>query len=968
VTSRESSKASMRLRTEAVRRTTTNTTTISRHRNDARNEYNYGMEEDGDGKSNGKNRGMRSTKAFMMFTLLIAGGCVLFLLDETLGTKGKAWKMGSMAVMKDPFTGSGPVFTPHDSSLASEEVHHGFEWSVDRKFVAIDRYIVKIDGKETVAVLGDGTIPLKFKRPNIVVPLIDCEMGGQMSKSVRVVPMKGHKRYQDHYNTKKKYPFSTNGDFFKSLIIYCTFESLSPDVLANPLTIKSDTPEQPFSLTVSSPFVMTGRTYAPTVLREAPVPATGLRAPGEEYSSVLCLCPMYNIKGARWLTEYLEYMREIGVTHVHLYSYDDLNMEPLKSVLAHYKKHGYVTPHDWSHKASQGFTDGATYEHAKWSAMTDCWLRTRGAADFAIFSDVDELIYAPVHSSGLIYHALRECDKTLRTTTTKMGCSFNSHTMTSIFTKLSEEELQAEKEAGGLLLQRYAHEEAKALCPWNCRCKQISNPDCRKFHYGRQKYMIKTGDESISPFVLWTHAPWRDYSLADVAMSILPSSVVHVRHYQGHWYINSGSIHNVKEKYSPLPAPVIERIKKAIANSPDLIQAMREYPGNDGLDFIEPIERDAKYHHKIGEAISLEDNEGFARYECSPEEAAKQEDRIRLRFKEWWSHSACPDQVWMEQFPELMALPEVNGRDDQPVTVLDIGCNKGYTSADFFDILSPRTDFNAHTLHKAINDVARDHNTTYKRSCGACGDCTRDLSKNRVRNVRVNIHCFEPSPATYDMLMNVDKKLSPEGKSGGRALWFIHNKGLHNKSGLLAWHKACKNAVGDELCTIVSEDTPDAIKVEVTTVDDFSENHLKPSASGGQPLIHMLKIDAEGLDPAVLRGSADVLKKGEAVMVMFEFNPGLRDKKPPYGMWGVARGLTKLLEVTDWLDTLSYDCYLDSRVDGPKGVKAPPLYRITGNCIRQDPRILGWSNVICASRKFPGVAGTLLDLAKLVNN
>uniref|UniRef100_A0A6T9YFZ7 Methyltransferase FkbM domain-containing protein n=1 Tax=Bigelowiella natans TaxID=227086 RepID=A0A6T9YFZ7_BIGNA len=277
-------------------------------------------------------------------------------------------------------------------------------------------------------------------------------------------------------------------------------------------------------------------------------------------------------------------------------------------------------------------------------------------------------------------------------------------------------------------------------------------------------------------------------------------------------------------------------------------------------------------------------------------------------------------------------------------------------------MVCPAGGANAKTLHNAINAVARDHKTKYKRACGACGDCTRELNKNTHVKNPIDVHCFEPSPATYQMLLDVKEKLDIGAKSDERAKWFIHNKGLHNASGILAWHRACQDSVGDELCTIVPESTPDAIKVEVTTVDEFA----KASLAAGQT-IHMLKVDAEGLDPAVLRGATETLREHRAVYVMFEFNPGLRDKKPPYGMWGVAKGLTKLLEVTDWLDKLSYDCYLDSRVDdGKKKVDAPALYRINGGCVRRDPKILGWSNVVCASRAFPEAAQALFDLSKLV--
>jgi hypothetical protein len=185
----------------------------------------------------------------------------------------------------------------------------------------------------------------------------------------------------------------------------------------------------------------------------------------------------------------------------------------------------------------------------------------------------------------------------------------------------------------------------------------------------------------------------------------------------------------------------------------------------------------------------------------------------------------------------------------------------------------------------------------------------------------------------------------------------------------MSWHSACAKSVGDELCTIVPEDTEGAIRVPVVTVDKFLRKD-----DGTLPLVHMLKIDAEGLDPAVLAGSTSLLSQSNAMMVMFEFNPGLSEKEgDPHGMWGKGGNPPKkLLEVTTWLDELGYDCYIDTRLvdegERRKGVPhdAPALYRITGECLVDEPKVRGWANVVCASRKFGNVASMLRDLATIL--
>jgi len=377
-----------------------------------------------------------------------------------------------------------------------------------------------------------------------------------------------------------------------------------------------------------------------------------------------------------------------------------------------------------------------------------------------------------------------------------------------------------------------------------------------------------------------------------------------------------------------------------------------------------------------GKAINNNNNNNqkeFPRLTCTAEVAKKQANRMNARFAEWWSHSACPDQVWMENINEVFDVATGEGTPDsaKPYLILDIGCNKGYTSADFLDALSPGTNMNPRTLVGAIRSIAREMNTKFDRDGGVCQDSDKPLNKDRTTKSETEVHCFEPSPATYNMLTKARTKLMPPGET--TAIWHIHNVGLHEVNGQMSWHNACATAVGDELCTIVPEGTKDAVPVPVVTVDKFLEDaYPNNNPASAMPLVHMLKIDAEGLDPAVLVGSTTLLKQNRAIMVMFEFNPGLSEKDPPHGMWGRGGNpRKKLLEVTAWLDELGYDCYLDTRhvdeKERAKGVsEAPALYRITGGCLTEEPRVRGWANVVCASRKYGNVASLLRNLATMV--
>jgi len=183
--------------------------------------------------------------------------------------------------------------------------------------------------------------------------------------------------------------------------------------------------------------------------------------------------------------------------------------------------------------------------------------------------------------------------------------------------------------------------------------------------------------------------------------------------------------------------------------------------------------------------------------------------------------------------------------------------------------------------------------------------------------------------------------------------WVLHEYGVSEKVGTLWWDHRC-NVIGDELCGIVEEGTANSIPVDVSTIDKFV-------ASSGNT-IDILKIDAEGHDPAVLMGAEQVLLSGKTPVVTFEYNPGVG------GLWKAQ----ELMDVTKKLDGFGYDCYFESNLKKEHGLhdsqNTPSLYLITSGCMPKSAskQFRGWSNVVCALRKDPEVSTMFRKLATLL--
>ncbi|EJK58050.1 hypothetical protein THAOC_21852 [Thalassiosira oceanica] len=397
------------------------------------------------------------------------------------------------------------------------DVEHAFVRSSDGDFIAIDRYLIHGDTKSTVAVLGDGLVPLSFVKgvngKESVYTNVTCSGGKQRDTPATIVLMR---EVSVHLNE---------------------------------------------------------------------IDLTRLKL-------VHCLGPISGLQNARWLIEYLEYYKSAGTEHVHVYNLGG-HSEEVDEVLKLYRSKDFITRHDWSGKASNGYT---TTTHLAWASQTDCTLRVRGLYDYALFADIDEIVAVPGPSGNLI-DAVKRCH-TAHTTQGKAGCSFNSQVVSSVYTKLHADEER--KMTDKLLLERYNGVEASPLCPYNCKCAEDVCSD-RRFHYGRQKYMVNVRNRTLPVRPLWTHAISRDYSEMEQIMEVLPDDVIRVRKYQGEWYKSGNLLNSMEEKASPLPEEVLKKVRQMqwLPDAKTLYNRLKTDRNTVGVDWIVPVERDEKYHREF---------------------------------------------------------------------------------------------------------------------------------------------------------------------------------------------------------------------------------------------------------------------------------------------------------------------------------------------------------------------------------
>jgi len=161
-------------------------------------------------------------------------------------------------------------------------------------------------------------------------------------------------------------------------------------------------------------------------------------------------------------------------------------------------------------------------------------------------------------------------------------------------------------------------------------------------------------------------------------------------------------------------------------------------------------------------------------------------------------------------------------------------------------------------VQSTVLRYARPDDKTVVFDVGAnVGDWTRAILEQANDLAGLQVHAFEPCSGTYDILINRARVLQ------GAAKVIPVRKACSSSPGVGALHVLGVGAGTNSLTC--AEKTADVEQVELTSIDEYC--HVS-----GVDHISLLKIDAEGHDPSVIKGATGMLQRHAIDVLQFEYN------------------------------------------------------------------------------------------------
>lgn len=298
--------------------------------------------------------------------------------------------------------------------------------------------------------------------------------------------------------------------------------------------------------------------------------------------------------------------------------------------------------------------------------------------------------------------------------------------------------------------------------------------------------------------------------------------------------------------------------------------------------------------------------------------------------------SRCPRDHWHAAIEARVASPSM--------TMLVVGANKGYGVLELLQRYSATNLSGVDWQQQLQTGHAK-----CGRCCGICNDCFARLTRGLLPYAQraaaaVRVHAFEVLPTNVAMLR------AATARFGLHAQVEVHAQAVSNSSadmelgGQFGWRNS--NQPGYE-CAMPSfrsaarqaptgstarqkraqKRAGGTIALQATTIDAFV-------AARRIERVHVLEIDANGMDALVLEGAAQTLAANRIDVVAFEYH-GIGF----YGTCGECRSLRGMLTR---LEALGYACYWQGAQGG--------VARASGRCWQDAFEFWGWSNLVCTHR------------------
>ena len=259
---------------------------------------------------------------------------------------------------------------------------------------------------------------------------------------------------------------------------------------------------------------------------------------------------------------------------------------------------------------------------------------------------------------------------------------------------------------------------------------------------------------------------------------------------------------------------------------------------------------------------------------------------------------------------------------------IDIGSNKGYSGAHFFQLWEPEYKLDPKVLQKAVG-----------HSCGVCQDCNEVtapivalgfLQPRLRKRQRIRVFSFDGSTINANNLHNGIARLEHNYSIQGIAkAWTSENAALADKYTPGATVRFVSQREIGHIAGPTEDTTgKTVVVVPVLTVDHIIERDKLE-------FVAVVKIDTEGYDQFVIHGAERALRAHRVLLLLFEY----------HYVWPPP---TSLKNATAQLEDWGYVCYLE----GQHG-----LLRLNYDCWNDALEVRTWSNVWCLStRRRDGLA------------